>query len=841
MAGASLSGIRKKREVSLAAVAVTAGLVIALNLYGLTIGITTVLPHLFYVPVVLAAYYFPRRGVVFAAALALVYLLMVALFFPRDPAVLVSAAARAVVYVLIAAVISFLTLRLHRESDERVRLGNIVESSTDAVIGLSLEGMVTSWNHGAERLYGYSPEEMIGNRISLLFPPGEADDFGVFREKILAGGIIGHHEAERITRDGKRVHIALSVSPIRNSLDEIVGISTIAHDITIERELAEDVRRSHGELAARERFLNRLIETIPSPVFYKDRYGRYTGCNSAFEAYIGRSRAEIVGRTVYDISPREQADVYAARDRELFDHPGVQSYESVVRYADGTLRPVIFFKATLSSADDSVDGIVGVILDISDRKRAEEAIRDYAEWYSAILRTTHDGYILAGASGRITEVNENYCRMTGFPREELLGKHLEDLGEPGSGETGRPAFPLAFPPGMNRFEARHRTRDGIGIDVEISATVEERNHRTIVFVRDISERKRAEHARRESEKRYREFINFLPQPVFELGETGRVSSINKIAYEVFGCSAGDPIRGMDAADLLAPPDRDRAGANFRRVMNGEVTGGIEYTAQRRDGSTFPVIMYTSPIIREGNVTGIRGVITDISERKRFEEALFQANRKLNILSSITRHDILNQLMILRGYLALSGELTGDPKILEHIRKEEAAAEAIGRMIEFTRYYQDIGVQAPAWSNVGEVIRSAAATLNPGAVLLAVDIPDVEVFADPLIEKVFYNLMENSIRHGGHVTRVEFLFRKTDRGAVITYRDDGVGIPAADKERLFTRGFGKHTGLGLFISREILAITGILINENGEPGKGVRFEITVPEGNYRFVIGKGPAR
>jgi signal transduction histidine kinase len=111
---------------------------------------------------------------------------------------------------------------------------------------------------------------------------------------------------------------------------------------------------------------------------------------------------------------------------------------------------------------------------------------------------------------------------------------------------------------------------------------------------------------------------------------------------------------------------------------------------------------------------------------------------------------------------------------------------------------------------------------------------LQVYADALIEKVFYNLIENSLRHGGRVTGMSFSFEEMQNDAVITYRDDGTGISLSDKEKLFRRGFGKHTGLGLFLSREILSITGITITETGEPEKGVCFEIRVPKGSYRLL-------
>jgi len=114
---------------------------------------------------------------------------------------------------------------------------------------------------------------------------------------------------------------------------------------------------------------------------------------------------------------------------------------------------------------------------------------------------------------------------------------------------------------------------------------------------------------------------------------------------------------------------------------------------------------------------------------------------------------------------------------------------------------------------------------------------LEVFADPLVEKVFYNLMDNSLRHGGaNVSTINISMIDVGGDLKITYQDDGEGIRSSDKDKLFTRGYGKNTGLGLFLSREILSITGITICENGEPGKGARFEITVPSGVWRSVSG-----
>ena len=207
---------------------------------------------------------------------------------------------------------------------------------------------------------------------------------------------------------------------------------------------------------------------------------------------------------------------------------------------------------------------------------------------------------------------------------------------------------------------------------------------------------------------------------------------------------------------------------------------------------------------------------------------------MNLLSSITRHDIRNQLLTLKGYLQLSKDALNDPSALPgYIEKEEQIAETIGRQIEFTKEYEDLGMKTPVWQRLPVVVRSAASKM--AASTISVEVPDglPEVYADPLLVKVFYNLFENSRQHGGAVTRIIISHRVTGAGLVITVTDNGSGLSIEDRKHLFERGFGKNTGLGLFLSREILGITGISISEKGTPGMGARFEIVVPEDGYRL--------
>jgi signal transduction histidine kinase len=190
-------------------------------------------------------------------------------------------------------------------------------------------------------------------------------------------------------------------------------------------------------------------------------------------------------------------------------------------------------------------------------------------------------------------------------------------------------------------------------------------------------------------------------------------------------------------------------------------------------------------------------------------------------------------MALMSYIELSKMIVHNPELNKTIEKEVIVANSILRQIEFTKEYEDLGVQAPTWQRVSVVIRSAVSQVAAPAI--TIEIPDnlLEIYADPLLIKVFYNLFDNARQHGGAVTRISISHHPAGTGLIVTIADNGIGISPEHKQHLFERGFGKNTGLGLFLSREILSITGISIGETGSPGTGASFEITVPKGVFRF--------
>ena len=368
--------------------------------------------------------------------------------------------------------------------------------------------------------------------------------------------------------------------------------------------------------------------------------------------------------------------------------------------------------------------------------------------------------------------------------------------------------------------------------------------------RDITERKRAEASLRESEEKFRTLMENLNVGVYRntADMEGRFLWANTAQAHMLGYESIEEFLHVPVIGLYPDPEERK-----KFISDLTACGVLKdrvLQVKKKDGTLIWVsVNVRSKCNDRGEVEWVDGVIEDITERRaleqemashnrellRFNEALEQVNKKLNILSSVTRHDILNKITALLVYLELSQELTKDPTLLEYIHKEIDTTQAIERQIDFTRYYQDIGVRSPEWQDVSSIIRSVAAQLPLEAINLQVHLDGISVFSDPLIEKVFYNLMENSVRHGEHITTISVSIQKSADALTIVYEDNGIGIPLENKEKIFIRGFGKHTGLGLFLIREILSITGITIAETGEYGKGARFEINVPKDRFRQSV------
>ncbi|NMB78642.1 MAG: transporter substrate-binding domain-containing protein [Methanomicrobiales archaeon] len=218
-----------------------------------------------------------------------------------------------------------------------------------------------------------------------------------------------------------------------------------------------------------------------------------------------------------------------------------------------------------------------------------------------------------------------------------------------------------------------------------------------------------------------------------------------------------------------------------------------------------------------------------------EKALRQARRKLQELSTLTTQDIRSGFFSLTGYITLAKGAGSPDAAKELLIKSDEILQKIQNSLLAAKKYQDLGMRQPAWQDVNIVFLSAISHLDFIHVARSVKLDNMEIFADPLLEDVFTTIMRNVIVHGGNADAVRLFYRKNaDNSVTIIAENRGPGIPRDQKERIFSRDYPRKEGLGLYLAREILSITDITIAETGDPDVGARFEITVPEGEYRFA-------
>ncbi len=468
---------------------------------------------------------------------------------------------------------------------------------------------------------------------------------------------------------------------------------------------------------------------------------------------------------------------------------------------------------------------------------AQLALEESRDKYLDLYEFAPLGYLTLTNKALITEVNLSGAALLGVERSRLVNHGLGRFIAPKDQEVWDQYFIKVQQHGEKQTCTLTLKRgDGSMFPARLEGIRITGSDGTItvrVAVSDITDIWQIE-ALKESEKQFRQLFESASDAVFVIAmDTTRIIDANSMASALYGYDH-DQLLTMKSTELSAEPEATQRAAHEAQKEPGRVLTIPLRLHRKRDGTVFPVEI-TARNIARGKQPVLLVACRDITERKRAEEALALASRKLKLLSGITRHDINNQLTVQGGYLEILEDTPLDPTTNEYFQKVNTATKRIAAMIQFTKEYEQIGVNAPVWQECRTLVDTAAKQAPLGKVMVKNDLPTgAEVFVDPLVVKVFYNLMDNAARYGGKITTIRFSSLESGDDHLIVCEDDGNGVPADEKEQIFERGFGKNTGLGLALAREILDITGITITETGEPGKGARFEIAVPNGAWRMV-------
>jgi len=307
---------------------------------------------------------------------------------------------------------------------------------------------------------------------------------------------------------------------------------------------------------------------------------------------------------------------------------------------------------------------------------------------------------------------------------------------------------------------------------------------------------------------------------------------NRTLRKILGGYAPEEIEGHGFTDLVHPHDRySILRLRQERPSGNELDREYPFRALTRNGEV-RCLQCREIVIEWQGQSATLSFLSDITEQKQEEKVLVLTKRKIGILNELTRHDIANRLTVLRGRLKRARRIAQDPQVIRQLEEVDNAGRDIFNHLEMARTYQDMGMFSPRWFSLRSILDYRKILTEVPDLQISIETGDLEIYADPLCPRVFENLIDNSLRHGHHVSEIHITSRETEIGLVVILEDNGNGILDEDKERIFEQGVGKHTGLGLFLCREILSITGIIIRETGDAGRGARFEITVPRGAYR---------
>jgi len=398
-----------------------------------------------------------------------------------------------------------------------------------------------------------------------------------------------------------------------------------------------------------------LFDTIPNPIFHKDANGRYTGCNRAFLEFTGKQMEEILGKTGYDMGPKDIADKYAEKDRELFEHPGKQHYEWQVQNTLGEVREVIFDKATLLDAHCAVTGLIGVISDITDRKRAEEALRESKEYLDKILNSIGDPIFVKDRQHRYVLVNDAVNVNIGLKREDLLGRTDYDFFPKEQVDIFWENDEAVFVTGEENVNEEELT-DGKGairtiVTKKTLYSDKAANKFIVGVIRDITDRKEAELALQAAHQQLQDIVEFLPDATFVIDREKKVIYWNRAREELTGLKKQDILGQADYA-YAVPFYGERTPSLIDLVTGEKPEIEKRYDYVQRRGTTLYVETFSAgayqgkgaylwstaaPLFdRCGNMIGSIQVIRDISDRKRAEEAIRQSEETIRDIAAKLR-------------------------------------------------------------------------------------------------------------------------------------------------------------------------------------------------------------
>ena len=615
----------------------------------------------------------------------------------------------------------------------------------------------------------------------------------------------------------------------------MTGLRGLVIDITDRKKTEVSLKESE------EKFRN-LSEESPNMIFIHV-HGRVIYANKKCEEILHYKKEEFYSPDFSFLSliAPEYVELLKLSYASHMKGEEVPPYEYVLVTRDGKRINAIIASKLIDYEGEKA--ILGIVTDITESKKMEEKLKINEKKYDTLINATNTGYVIMDGKGLVLDANLEYVRLTGHKTlDQIKGRSVTEWTAKHDLKRNAEEVKKCYQEGFVRnLEIDYVDENGKITPIEINAAVIESEQDSVIVTlcRDITERKKAEQAVSASLKRYQSFIEVTGELGWTTNAAGEVLE-DIPSFRNFTGQTYDEVKGWGWTKAVHPEDVEHATQAWQAAVAAKTKYEVEYRLRRCDGVYRNFMARGAPILEEdGKIREWVGTCIDITDRKEAEEALnrtmdelVRVNEKLGVVGSLTRHDVRNKLMVVKSNLYLLKKQIGDnPKLAKYLEDINLAINQSDKMFEFSRFYEKIGVEEPSKIDVAQCFNQAVTLLpNLGTIKIVNDCQGLEVMADSLLKQLFYNFVDNSLKHGEKVTQIRVHFTDEGDGVKLFYEDDGVGIPEANKPKLFHEGFttGKSTGLGLFFIKKMVEVYGWTITEEGEPGKGARFVINIPK-------------
>jgi PAS domain S-box-containing protein len=761
------------------------------------------------------------------------------------------------VFALSGLLICLIVHRNRKEEAAQALLAAIVASSENAIISKTPQGIITSWNPEAERLFGYTAAEAMEKPMTILIPLDRYDEEAELLARVARGERVSHYETKRLRKNGSIVDVSVTLSPIRDRQGRIVGASKIANDIT-ERKAME----------AAQSLLASIVASSGDAIISKSMQGIITSWNPAAERIFGYMAEEILGSRATILYPRDRLHEEEALNSRNAKGESIVQFETMRRRKDGSL---VLLSSSLSPILDRFGHAVGVSViahDISERRAAEMHLVQMEARYRGLLEAAPDAIVVVNTGGEIVLVNAQAERQFGYRRDELLGQAVKSIIPQGFAErliadgARSAAEALAQQIGMG-IELDGRRKDGTVFPIEIMLSPLESPEGILVTaaIRDIGKRRAAEKHLVQMESRYRGLLEAAPDAIVVVNTGGEIVLVNAQAERQFGYRR-DELLGQAVKSIIPQGFAERLIADGARsaaeALAQQIGMGIELDGLRKDGTVFPIEIMLSPLESPEGIL-VTAAIRDIGKRRALAESLSQSNlliesamaelkrsnQELDEFARVAAHDLKEPLRGIHNYVSFLLEDYAsllDEQGRNYLASMQRLATRMAGLIDCLLDYSRLG-SAPMDMeavNLEAVLDEVAEDLKHFLIDHGVELrrpvclPMVIGNAIRLGE-LLQNLITNGAKFNDNIEKwVEVSYEGAPDSPVFSVRDNGIGIPRQHQEnvfgifkRLHTQDkYGGGTGAGLTVSRKIVERHGGRIWLESIPGEGttIRFPL-----------------